>query len=141
MIRPPVFVDTSAWYALVRTQAAEHRVAVEAFERLAAERRRLVTTNHVIAESYTLVLVRAGHAAAQTFLRRVRASPVLARLHVPEAWEEAAEEMLTQFDDQPFSYVDATSFIAMRRLGLSEAFAYDRHFATAGSPSSSGRSA
>ncbi|MBI4491668.1 MAG: hypothetical protein HY690_02615 [Chloroflexi bacterium] len=51
---------------------------------------------------------------------------------VPESWEETAEELLAQHDDQDFSYVDATSFVAMRRLGLQDAFAFDHHFAILG---------
>jgi len=132
VIRLPVFVDTSAWYALANARAAEHRAAAGVFGRLAGDRRQLVTTNHIVAESYTLLLVRAGYAAAQAFLRRIRASHAVERVFVQLEWEEAAEELLAAFDDQPFSYVDATSFVAMRRLGLREAFAYDRHFATAG---------
>lgn len=51
---------------------------------------------------------------------------------MPGAWEEAAEELLAHYGDQDFSYVDATSFIVMRRLGLREAFAFHHHFAVAG---------
>ena len=54
------------------------------------------------------------------------------RTFVPEAWEEDAERLLEQYDDQTFSYVDATSFVAMRRLGLQEALAFDRDFLIAG---------
>ena len=62
----------------------------------------------------------------------MRTSQVVERVFVQAAWAEAAEGLLAQFDDQPFSYVDATSFVVMRELGLQDAFAYDRHFATAG---------
>jgi predicted nucleic acid-binding protein len=31
-----------------------------------------------------------------------------------------------------FSYVDATSFVTMRRLGIQQAFAFDRDFLIAG---------
>jgi predicted nucleic acid-binding protein len=51
---------------------------------------------------------------------------------VLESWEEAAEDLLVQYADQPFSYVDATSFVTMRRLGLDEALTFDHHFSVAG---------
>jgi predicted nucleic acid-binding protein len=86
----------------------------------------------VIAESYTLLRMRLGHAAAQEFVRRTRASARVQRVFVPEAWEEEAETLLGQFADQDFSYVDATSFVVMRKLHLETAFAFDRHFAVAG---------
>ena len=83
-------------------------------------------------ETYTLLRVRLGYTAAQEFLRRVRAAPLVQRVFVPEPWEEAAEDLLRHYRDQDFSYVDATSFVAMRRLKLQEAFAFDNHFATLG---------
>ena len=127
-----VFVDTSAWYALADRTDTYHSPAVVIAGRLRAARRALLTTNHVAGESYTLLRARLGHAAAQEFLRRLRASADTQRTFVPEAWEDAAEALLDQYHDQAFSYVDATSFITMRRLGLREAFAFDHHFAVAG---------
>ena len=49
-----------------------------------------------------------------------------------EEWEEQAERLLEQHDDRPSSYVDATSFVAMRRLRINEALAFDRDFLVAG---------
>ena len=62
----------------------------------------------------------------------MRRSAAVRRFFFPEAWENAVEELLAKYDDQPFSYVDATLFVTMRRLHLREAFTFDRHFATAG---------
>lgn len=93
---------------------------------------RLATSNHVIGETYTLIRMRLGHAAGQAFLRRVRESAVVQRIFVSEDWEIDAEAILARFADQDFSYVDATSFALMRRLRLSEAFAFDHHFVIAG---------
>ena len=127
-----VFVDTSAWYALADRGDTFHSQAVQRLRRLLDEGRALVTTNHIAGETYTLLRVRFGSATAQDFLRRIRGSAFTQRVFVPEAWEEAAEDLLLQYGDQGLSYVDATSFIAMRRLRLQEAFAFDRHFAVLG---------
>lgn len=132
MIRHGVFVDTSAWGALADAGDQSHPAARAAYTRLRADSRRLVTTNHVVAESYTLILRRGGHQAAQAFLQRIGSSGLTDRVFVVEQWEREAEALLRKFEDQPFSYVDATSFVAMRRLGLREAFAFDQHFSTAG---------
>jgi predicted nucleic acid-binding protein len=69
---------------------------------------------------------------AQEFLRRTGRDPLLRRVFVPEAWEDEAESLLAQYHDQDFSYVDATSFVAMRRLAIQEALAFDHHFSIAG---------
>ena len=42
--------------------------------------------------------------------------------------EENAWQIITDFDDKNFSYVDATTFAIMTRLGLSEVFSFDDHF-------------
>ena len=130
--RRGVFVDTSAWFALGSARDADHAIATRRLRRLADEARPLVTTNHVISESYTLVRRRLGSAAALALLGRLRDSSLVQRTFVPAAWEDEAERLLRQYADQPFSYVDATSFVAMRRLGIREAFAFDNDFVVAG---------
>jgi len=91
-----------------------------------------VTTNLVVAETYSLLRARVGARPSLDFLTRIRRSPTTRRVQVTEDWEGAAEELLAQYEDQTFSYVDATSFIAMRRLRLTTAFAFDHHFVVAG---------
>jgi predicted nucleic acid-binding protein len=130
--RGGVFVDSSAWCALTDRGDSSHVRARAIFTSVRESRRRLVTTNLVIGESYTVILGRAGYQQAQAFLQQVRTSPLVSRAFVSEAWEAEAEELLRAYSDHAFSYVDATSFVAMRRLGIREAFAFDRHFSIAG---------
>lgn len=127
-----VFVDTSAWYAVADRGDANHLLAGRLFTSLIAEKAQLVTTNYVVSETYTLLRVRLGAEAAHAFLRSVRASMQAQRIFVQSEWEAAAEELLLQYADHDFSYVDATSFVTMRRLSIDEAFTFDRHFAAAG---------
>jgi uncharacterized protein len=131
-VRRGVFVDTSAWYALADLDESHHTQAERTLRHLRTTQRMLLTTNHVLSETYTLLRIRIGSGAAREFLRRARLSSVSQRVFVSESWEEAAEDLLLQYGDQDFSYVDATSFIAMRRLGLEQVFCFDRHFATVG---------
>lgn len=91
-----------------------------------------VTTGYVIGETYELLRRSLGSAPALAFLDTIRASSITRRVPVPSEWEVAAEELLAQYEDQDFSYVDATSFVAMRRLRLTTAFAFDHHFVVAG---------
>jgi uncharacterized protein len=127
-----VFIDTSAWYAGVDRGDTSHALASRRFQRLVAEESTLVTTNHVISETYTLLRVRFHPTVVHGFLQRLRSSRLTRRVFVLESWEEAAEDLLVQYADQPFSYVDATSFVTMRRLGLDEALTFDHHFSVAG---------
>jgi predicted nucleic acid-binding protein len=92
----------------------------------------IVTTNHVVGESYTLLRTSLGALPATEFLLGLRKARQIEQIFVSESWEESAEDLLQQYGDQPFSYVDATSFVAMRRLGIQTVLAFDQHFATAG---------
>jgi len=131
-LRQGVFVDTSAWHAHLDRTDANHQVAVWRFSRLVMQRRPLITTNYVLGETYTLARRRLGARAALAFLHQARRDASIHRVHVPEDWEEDVERLLARFHDQVFSYVDATSFVTMRRLGLHEAFTFDRDFLIAG---------
>ncbi len=131
-MRPKVFVDTSAWYALVDEDDAHHRAAWEVFPRLLDEFEGLVTSNHVVGESYTLIRSSLGHRNAWEFLALLERSRRLERLFTPEALELDAYRLLKKYADQAFSFVDATSFVWMRALKLRDAFAYDKHFQAAG---------
>ena len=61
----------------------------------------------------------------------MEASPRIVRAPVDRRIESAAEALLRQFQDRRFSYTDAVSFALMRPLAVTEAFAFDEHFAAA----------
>jgi len=73
-----------------------------------------------------------GHAAASAFLERIRTSPRIVRVYSTEAIEAEAQAMLGTYHDHDFSYVDAVSFTIMKRQKIRKAFAFDKHFLTAG---------
>jgi predicted nucleic acid-binding protein len=124
--------DSSAWYALLSSSDTQHATARRRFGRLVSEGRTVVATNHVIGETYTLLRSRLGSRVALSFLQQVRTDPFIRRVQVSDAWEAEAESLLAQYHDQRFSYVDATSFVTMRHLGLWEALTFDSDFVIAG---------
>ena len=124
--------DSSAWYTSLSPSDTQHTAARRRFSRLVESRRTVVATNHVISETYTLLRGRLGSRVALRFLEQVRADPFVRRVQIPEDWEAEAELLLAQYHDQRFSYVDATSFVTMRHLGLREALTFDRDFIIAG---------
>jgi predicted nucleic acid-binding protein len=89
---------------------------------------RLVTSDHVLVESWFLIGHRLGRQAAEGFwegLRRGAAAiePVVA------GDLEVAFGIGVDFPDRDFSIVDRTSFALMQRLGILRAAALDEHFA------------
>jgi predicted nucleic acid-binding protein len=119
-----IFVDTSAFYAAAdRSEPAHERTSAAL-----AGADRLVTSDHVLLESWFLLDGRLGRHVAQRFWSAVRDGAVetvmVGVVDLDRAWRIAAD-----FADQPFSFVDMTSFAVMERLGLTRVATLDRHFA------------
>jgi len=127
-----LFVDAGAWIALADADDQHHQLAAQAYPDLLRRYRRLVTTNLAIAEAYIVIRRALGHTAAMAFLDGLSASPRIEKVYSDPMLEAEAERILRQHADQDFSYVDAVSFALMHHRGLTDAFAFDQHFATAG---------
>jgi uncharacterized protein len=124
------FVDTSFWFGLQDRLDRRHPEAVS----LAAQQRgaRLLTSNHVVGETWTIIRRRLGHAAGVGFLDRLHRLPNLELTHVAEDLEADAWAWLRRHDEREYSFVDATSFAVMRHRRVREALAFDGDFAAAG---------
>lgn len=122
------FADTSFWIALAAARDHHHGDAGILWGRQAAP---IVVTNHVAGETWTFLRRRAGHRAAIA-ARAVFASTEVRLVHVEARQEEEAWRWLARHDERAYSFVDATSFITMRRLRIREALAFDGDFSAAG---------
>jgi predicted nucleic acid-binding protein len=127
-----LFVDTSAWLAVLDTDDANHSTASSVYPNALKSYRHLVTTNLIIAESYILIRRNLGHREAVTFLDRIKISPRIEKVYADAELEGQAEEILRRYHDQLFSYTDAVSFALMHQRNIEEAFTFDRHFTVAG---------
>jgi predicted nucleic acid-binding protein len=126
-----VFVDTSAYFALVDDTEVDHAEAAAILGRLADARYRQYTTNVVLIECHALMLARLGRARAGQFLRSMATShTTVVRARAQD--EDRARAILARYDDKDFSFADAISFVVMQRLGITHAFTLDDHFAQFG---------
>ena len=128
----PVFVDTSAWYAIIDTTDADHPSATATLKRLTRSQARLVTTGHVLAELHRLALHRSHRRAALEAVRRIVATPRADLVHADAADLDAALAWIDRFADQDFTLTDGIGFAVMDRLKIRRAFAFDHDFAVAG---------
>lgn len=119
-----LFVDSSAFYALIDRDDANHRRAFSLFRIAARRRRQLVTTNLVVAEAHALILSRLGRVLAARWLLSLTAGVI----RVTEEDESRAKSIIVTYHDKDFSYCDAASFAVMERLSLSQALAFGVHF-------------
>jgi uncharacterized protein len=127
-----IFVDTGAWFAAQVVDDAHHEEAAGALRGLIALPIVLVTTNHVVGETYALLRVTRGYDACRRFLESLDETTRLERLFVNQDLERRAFAILDRYRDHDFSFVDATSFALMRAERIRHAFAFDSHFPTAG---------
>lgn len=123
------FVDTSFWVALQAARDSRHAAAASLW---VGQARPLLTTNHVLGETWTFLRRAGGHRLAVGFLDRVSRIESLIVHHVDERLEVDAWGWLRRHDERRYSFVDATSFAVMRRLKIREALAFDGDFAAAG---------
>lgn len=121
----PVFVDTGGWFAYFVRRDPDHAAAVNWMRQ---NRQPLVTTDYVLDELFTLLKMRESHrvaAAAGTVLLDLSVT----RLErIGESDFRGAWEAFQQYSDKGWSFTDCTSRVVMQRLGVTHAFAFDRHF-------------
>ena len=119
-----LFVDTSVWYAAADASDRDNPRA----KKILSARERLVSTDHVLAETWLLLRHRLGRDAAEKHWDALRSGvasiePVLAA-DLEVAWTVGQD-----YPDQDFSIMDRTSFAVMQRLGIERAASFDDDFA------------
>lgn len=129
---PQVFIDSSAWIAVLNTNDARHAQAAELYRQLLKNHYSLVTTSLVLSETQIFLRRRIGYDVAMNFLAGINESARIKVVFPDLSIEQQAKQILRQFADQDFSLADAVSFVVMREMKITQAFAYDGHFSTAG---------
>lgn len=127
-----VFVDTSCFKALVDGGDDFHQAAIELLVKMKEGGMRLVTTNYITDELFTLVRKRNGLERARELwdlLGELGGQLKMVRILVgdeKEAWKWFWREW------KGLSFTDCTSFAVMERLGIKKVATFDEHFAKAG---------
>ena len=127
-----IFVDTSFLYPLFSANDPDHARVAEVLEsyRGRSTRDLFVTSNHVVAETMTLIRMTPprSHAAAVRAAESLYAE-TLGRVHWASVEEErAAFAYFKQHQDKEYGFVDCLSFVLMDKLGMHEALAVDSDF-------------
>jgi predicted nucleic acid-binding protein len=119
-----LFVDTSMWYAAADSSDISNSLA----KGILSAGEPLVTSDHVLIETWTLIRHRIGRRAAERLWQGLRDGVAIIET-VGTADLEAAWQIGVAYRDQDFSIVDRTSFAVMRRLGIERAASLDDDFA------------
>ena len=127
-----LFVDTAGWMACADEADPAHDGAVIARDRWLEKGGLLITTDYVLDETLTLLRLRLGMDAAQTWWSQVEASSRLRWEFIGPERADAARYLFFRYRDKSFSFTDCTSFAVMRELKVREVLTTDRHFSQMG---------
>lgn len=125
-----VFVDTSAFLALLNDTDKRHEQAKRIWRRLVEQEQELMTTNYVLLETISLVQRRLGMSIVRSFQANI--VEFLDILWVNEQLHREAVTYFLTANRRRLSLVDCISFVAMRQVNLQTAFVFDNHFAEQG---------
>ncbi len=131
----PTFVDTGGWIAMAVVRDQFHEHAASYYREISGKKIPLITSNYVLAETYTRIRYDDGHAKAIKFHSLIQEAIKVGKLHVvwvTPAIHQEAWDIFEDFADQEFSFVDCTSFVIASHAGVKEAFGFDEHFNTMG---------
>ena len=126
-----IFIDTSAWDAIEDSSDPNHEIAL-AFKDDLPNNSRLVTTDYVLDETYTLLLLNVGYErtiAFQSNTRELLQNGILTVVHVTASLSEEAWDIFKRFNvDKKWSFTDCASYAVMKQFDIETVFAFDHHF-------------
>jgi predicted nucleic acid-binding protein len=122
----PVFVDTSAFYALMDSSDQYHEQAKKGWNGMLMEEVPINTSNYVTVETGALLQSRLGFEAADLWYRDILG--VVDILWIDERVHQTAYELWLSLGRRNLSLVDCASFVIMRGRKIETIFGYDRHF-------------
>lgn len=131
---PPVFVDTSALYAVLAADDPDHQPAADRWHRLLDQMTEdgttPVTHSGIVTDVSVLVQRRLGMDALRALLDDI--VPLLDVIWIDTRLHREAAVATLAAGQRTISLVDWTSFLAMRAQAITVAFAFDDDFAAQG---------
>lgn len=127
-----VFMDSAGFLALWDGGDQHHAAAVRVQQDLVRKRCRFVTSEYIVDETATLLLIRHSHQAAADFLQTIENSEALRLEWIGPERFHSAIVLFQRHSDKEWSFTDCVSFTLMRELQIKNAFTTDRHFKQAG---------
>jgi len=121
-----VFMDTSAIFAVMDGDDANHSKAKKIWQTVVTERIPIIVSNYILVESLALIQNRLGIKAVFAFQEDI--FPLLLIEWVDKTDHLSGVAALLAASKRKLSLVDCVSFNLMRKLGIKEAFAFDQHF-------------
>jgi uncharacterized protein len=121
-----IYVDTSAFLAVVHAGDDQHERAFETWRNLIENNERLICNNYVLVESIALVQHRIGMEALAILHNEI--IPYMEVEWLDESLHNAIVNAALSSKRRKLSFVDLSSFDTMRRHNIDTVFTFDSHF-------------
>ena len=121
-----IYVDTSAFYALLDRSDRYHSKASALWPDLLHDNITLLTSNYVVWETVGLLQKRIGFEAASLWYKDILG--VLDVLWVDTRTHQLAYELWLNLGRRRLSLVDCVSFVTMHQHEIEKAFCFKPHF-------------
>lgn len=126
----PIYVDTSAFYALMDRADFYHQNAKELWPSLLEDAISLRTSNYVVSESLSLIQHRLGHRAASIWYKDILG--VLEVHWVDQSTHRRAYELWMNLGRRQHSLVDCIGYVIMHKNQIEKAFSFKPGYAEQG---------
>ncbi len=121
-----IFIDTSAFYALMDRSDSYHQSASKLWAHMLDKGYFLQTSNYVTVETLALLQNRLGFEAADLWSRNVLG--IVETFWIDKVLHNLAFEIWFSLGRRKLSLVDCASFIIMRHDKMEKVFGFDKHF-------------
>ena len=121
-----IYVDTSAFYALIDRSDRYHNHASNLWPDLLNDDVTLITSNYVVWETMSLLQKRIGFEAASLWYKDILS--VLDVLWVDARIHQRAYQLWLNLGRRRLSLVDCVSFVTMHQYEIEKAFCFKPHF-------------
>jgi uncharacterized protein len=125
-----VFVDTSAFLAILNKDDQFHELAAKKWLEIINSKNILFCSNYILVETIALLQKRFGTDAVCLFTRNIQ--PLVNVVWVEEQVHNLGISILKSVNKHDLSLVDCVSFEIMRQMSIEEAFTFDNHFVEQG---------
>ena len=126
-----IFVDTSAFLAIVNEKDKNHVAAKQFLEEIKKGNiriKKIITSDYIIGETLTRIRYSVGHREAVEWGKDILASKVVEKIEIESEIFGLAWELFLTYDDKKLSFTDCTSFALMKKRGIEKVLSFDEDF-------------
>jgi predicted nucleic acid-binding protein len=127
-----IFLDTSAWLALLNKSDHLYRTANQIWRELQRQRARFVTSEFVLLELANALAQPLFRSRIRSVVRDIQTKTYLEIVPLSSALLNEAWNLFESRPDKSWGITDCTSFVIMAEQNIKVALTADQHFVQAG---------